>query len=408
MPGPDAPASGPAGPSGTPRDPDPFTPVRLGPLTLRNRFVKAATFEGPRRQNLVDDRLVDFHRQMAAGGVALTTVAYCTVSPEGSTDGRTLLLRPEAVPGLTQLAEAVHAEGAAVAAQIGHAGPVANPAATRLPALGPTRIFNPLGLRRTRAATEDDIARVTTAFAAGARTVADAGFDVVEVHLGHGYLLSSFLSPRQNTRTDRWGGSLGNRARLPRQVLQAVRDAVGGRLAVTAKLNMDDGVPGGLWVDESLQVARWLVEDGTVDALELTGGSSFANPMYLFRGDAPVAEMAAVMPKAIRPAFRLAGGRFFHSYPYHEGFFLPLARQFRAALDLPLIALGGISELATVRRALADGFDLVAMGRALLRQPDLVERFRRGETDTSLCIHCNKCVPTIYRGTRCVLVDAGS
>ena len=199
----------------TPTAPDPFSPAPLGPRQLRNRFVKSATFEGPQPDNLVGDRLIEFHRAVAAGGAALSTVAYCAVSPEGSTDGRTLLLRPEVVPGLARLADAVHAEGALVAAQVGHAGPVANPMATGTPALGPTRIFNPLGMRRTAAATDADIARITAAFADGAALVAEAGFDAVEVHIGHGYLLSSFLSPKLNTRTDRWGGSLEHRAALP-------------------------------------------------------------------------------------------------------------------------------------------------------------------------------------------------
>jgi 2,4-dienoyl-CoA reductase-like NADH-dependent reductase (Old Yellow Enzyme family) len=364
---------------------DPFSPMKLGPVELKNRFIKSATFEGPARDNLVGERLVEFHRRIA-------TVAYCAVSPEGSTDGRTLLLRPEAVPGLALLADAVHAEGAAVAAQIGHAGPVANPAATGHPSLGPTKILNPLGMRRTRAASIEDIARVTAAFADGARLVAEAGFDAVEVHVGHGYLLSSFLSPKLNTRADEWGGPLEHRARFPRQVLAAVREAVGDDVAVTAKFNMADGTPRGLWLDESLQVARWIEEDGSVDALELTGGSSLENPMYYFRGEAPIAEMSQIMPKPLRRAFTLVGGAFLHSYPYEEAYFLPFARQFREALDLPLILL------------MADGFEFVAMGRALLRQPELINDWRSTVSSDSLCVHCNKCMPTIYRGTHCVLV----
>jgi 2,4-dienoyl-CoA reductase-like NADH-dependent reductase (Old Yellow Enzyme family) len=385
---------------------DPFSPSAFGPLTLRNRFIKAATFEGPARENLVGDRLIEFHRRIAAGGVAMSTVAYCAIAPEGSTDGRTVLLRREALPGLEQLSAAVHAEGASVSAQIGHAGPVANPAATKLPSLGPTRILNPLGMRRSRAATESDIERLTAAYADGAKIVAEAGFDAVEIHLGHGYLLSSFLSPKLNTRSDQWGGSLENRARFPRQVLRAIREALGNSIAITAKLNMADGVSGGFWLDESVQVARWLEEDGTVDALELTGGSSLANPMYYFRGEAPVAEMAQIMPKALRKGFQLVGGKFFHDYPYEEAYFLPYARQFRTALTLPLILLGGVSQLDTVHRAMAEGFEFVAMGRALLREPELIKAWQAGGTSPSLCVHCNKCMPTIYRGTHCVLVAA--
>jgi 2,4-dienoyl-CoA reductase-like NADH-dependent reductase (Old Yellow Enzyme family) len=383
--------------------PDPFAPARLGPVTLRNRIVKAATFEGLTGEHVVNDRLIEFHTRVAAGGVGMTTLAYCAVSPEGCGTPNELVLTPEARPGLARLAEAVHAEGAAVSAQIGHAGAVA--AGTGIKAVSPSPMFRPLAMRRTRGATAGDIVRITGEFARGARLVADAGFDAVEVHLGHGYLPSEFLSPRLNRRTDDWGGSLENRARFPRAIVAAVREAVGDRVAVVAKLNMADGVRGGLWLDESVAVARMLEADGGLDAIELSAGSSLQNPMYLFRGEAPVAEMARAMPRPIRPVFRLFGRAFLREYPYEEAYLLPYARQFRAVLDLPLILLGGINRLDTVTGALAEGFDFVAMGRALLREPDLVNRWRAGRTGEGLCVHCNKCMATIYRGTRCVLVE---
>jgi len=184
---------------------------------------------------------------------------------------------------------------------------------------------------------------------------------------------------------------------------RAVRDAVGSQLAVTAKLNMDDGVPGGFWLDESIQVAQWLEADGSVDALELTAGSSLLNPMYLFTGDAPVGEFAAQFPPPIRLALRASGNRFLRSYPYQEAYLLDRARQFRAALRLPLILLGGITRKETMDLAMAEGFAFVAMARALLREPDLVQRIQADPRTRSLCVHCNKCMPTIYRGTHCVL-----
>ena len=167
---------------------------------------------------------------------------------------------------------------------------------------------------------------------------------------------------------------------------------------------MADGVDGGLWVDESVEVATLFEADGALDALELTGGSSLANPMYLFRGDAPLREFGATLPPPVRLGFRLVGDRFLKSYPYEEAFFLPFARQFRRALTTPIILLGGITELATVEAALAEGFAFVAMARALLREPDLPNRMQDGHLGLALCIHCNKCMPTIYSGTRCVLV----
>jgi len=381
-----------------------FESARLGPVTLRNRIIKAATFEGVMPEGLVSEALIDFHRRVASGGAGMTTVAYLAVSPEGRTDRHCIFLRPEALTGLRRLTEAVHEDGAAVAAQIGHAGPVANSRSNKAPSLAPSNGFSPLGTR-LRGVTEHDIARITEDYRNAATMVLDAGFDSIEIHLGHNYLLSAFLSPKLNKRTDQWGGSLENRARFPRRVAEVVREAVGDRIAVTAKLNMADGVPGGFWLDESVEVARMLQADGNLDALELTGGSSLANPMYLFRGEVPLREFAATLPPAIRVGFRLLGKRFMPSYPFEEAFFLPYARQFRDALDMPLILLGGINRLDTIEQAVADGFDFVAMARALLREPDLVNKMRKGVASESLCIHCNKCMPTIYRGTRCVLVD---
>jgi 2,4-dienoyl-CoA reductase-like NADH-dependent reductase (Old Yellow Enzyme family) len=384
---------------------DPFAPARLGPKTLRNRVIKAATFEGVVPDALVTDELVDFHTKVAAGGVGMTTVAYLAVAPGGRTHAECLWLREEAVPGLARLADAIHEQGAAIAGQMGHAGPVANPRSNRAPSLAPSKTFNPLALRRIGEATQSDIARITGEFARGARLVADAGFDSIEIHLGHNYLLSSFLSPRFNQREDQWGGTLENRARFPRQVVKAVRDAVGDGLAVTAKLNMNDALPGGLKLDESLEFAGMLQDDGALDALELTGGSSFGNPMYLFRGDAPREDFAETLPLHARVGFKLMGEKLMPEYPWEEAYFRDDARRYLEALDLPIILLGGINRLETIQGSLDEGFAFVAMGRALLREPDLINRMQAGEADESTCIHCNRCMPTIYSGTRCVLDD---
>jgi 2,4-dienoyl-CoA reductase-like NADH-dependent reductase (Old Yellow Enzyme family) len=382
-----------------------FDTTRLGPVTLRNRIIKAATFEGATPGGRVTERLVEFHRRVAAGGAAMSTVAYLAVSAEGRTDRDAVHLRPDLVEELGRVTHAIHDEGAAAAAQIGHAGPVANAASNGVRSIAPRRAFNPLGLRWTRAATEGDLARVVEDFGRATQRCAEAGFDSVEVHLGHNYLLSSFLSPLLNRRSDRWGGPIEHRARLARRVLERVRSAADGRLAVTAKLNLVDGVRGGLGLEDSIQVARWLEEDGTVDALELTAGSSLLNPMFLFRGSAPVPEFTSTLPWYLRGGFRLVGDRFLRSYPYEEAFLRPMAEQVRDAVDLPIILLGGISRGDTAADAIDSGFDYVAMGRALLHDPGLVNRIAEDSASTSGCIHCNRCMPTIYSGTRCPLVD---
>jgi len=386
--------------------PDVFSPAKLGPLTLRNRIIKAATFEAATPHALVTDDLINYHRRPAAGGIGMTTVAYCAVTPGGRTDGWQIWMRPEAVPGLRRLTDAVHAEGAAISAQIGHAGPVANARTNKAPALAPVRFFNPLAMRFARKASAGDIRDVIAAHADAARFAIEAGFDAVEIHLGHNYLASSFLSPLINRRDDEFGGSLENRAKVARAVVRAVRRQVGDRIAVTAKLNMSDGVRGGIPIEEGLQTAKWLEEDGGLDALELTAGSSLVNPMYLFRGEAPRKEFAAVFKPPVSWGMRMTSKQFLREYPYREAYLMRDAEKFRAELKLPLILLGGITNRDTMDKAMAAGFDFVAMGRALLAEPDLLNRIQADSTVKSVCDHCNRCMATIYSHTHCVLTGA--
>lgn len=391
-----------------PDAPDVLAPAKLGPITLRNRVIKAATYEGLSHKGFVTSDLVEFHRAYAAGGVGMTTVAYCAVAPEGRTDRHQIRWKDEALPGLRKLVDAVHAEGAAASAQIGHGGPVANPKMNHAPALAPSKRRSLISMNVAREADRGDIDRITRAHADAALRAADAGFDAVEVHLGHNYLISSFLSPKLNRRTDAYGGSLVNRARFAREVLRAVSDAVRGRIAVIAKMNMDDGARGGFWLDEAIPVAQWFEQDGTLDALELTAGSSLLNPMYLFKGDVPLDEFAGVMPQPIRFGVKMIGGQLLRHYPYSDAFLLEDARQIRAAVNLPMILLGGITTKDVMDTAMAEGFQFVAMARALLREPDLINRIQADHHTPSLCIHCNKCMPTNYTGARCVLVNSTS
>lgn len=386
--------------------PDVFSPAKLGPITLRNRTIKAATFEARTPHALVTDDLITYHRLPAAGGVAMTTVAYCAVAPGGRTSGEQIWMRPEAVAGLRRLTDTVHAEGAAVSAQIGHAGPVADARSNRAKALAPVRFFNPIAMRFARKATREDIAEVTAQHADAAKFAVDSGFDAVEIHLGHNYLASSFLSPLINRRTDEFGGSLANRAKVARAVVTAVRQAVGDQIAVTAKLSMSDGIRGGISIEEALTTAKWLQDDGGLDALELTAGSSLVNPMYLFRGDAPVKEFARAFKPPMSWGVRMTGNKFLRQYPYQDAFLLRDAKLFRAELSLPLILLGGITNRASMDLAMAEGFEFVAMGRALLAEPDLINRIAADATITSGCTHCNLCMPSIYHRTQCAVTGA--
>jgi 2,4-dienoyl-CoA reductase-like NADH-dependent reductase (Old Yellow Enzyme family) len=379
-----------------------FTPFDLGGLRLRNRIVKPATFEGMCPGGLVSDALVAHHREVAAGGAALTTVAYASISPEGRSYPTQILVRPEAAPGLSRLADAVHREGAAVALQIGHCGDFANPRVIGGRPMGASRRFSTYGLSFVRPATEEDLARVVSDFAAAARVARDAGIDAVELHFGHGYLVSQFLSPFTNRRTDRWGGSLENRSRLAVEVLRATRAAVGPGFPLLLKVNLRDGFAGGLELDESVEVARRL-EAGGATALVLSCGFVSRTPLHMLRGEVPVRRMAANQERwHARLGLTLFGNLLVPAVPYTEGFLLEEGKAVRAAVRLPLVLLGGVKSMATVDRALAAGFELVGMGRALLHDPSLPRRMERGEVAASGCVPCNECIAEMDRGgVRC-------
>jgi len=382
---------------------DPFAPAMLGPVRLRNRVLKAATFEGMSPHNVVSSSLIEFHRRIAAGGTAMTTVSYIAVSRDGMGAPAEIFIHEAAADGLTRIADVVHAEGARISAQLGHAGAVGLVRGKRV--LGPSKTRTIAGTP-VQAISKGGIDEVVDQFAAGTTMLAQAGFDAVELHFGHHYLASSFLSPRWNRRVDEYGGTIENRARLARRVLAAVRaarDDAGAAMAIIAKLNMTDAVRGGLEPAESLRVAKLLQDDGGLDAIELTGGGSQANQMFMFRGDAPRKEMARVLPNPQRLGFKLLGRALLRAYPFEEAYFLPLARQFRSGLEVPLILLGGINSTAAIRQAIAEGFEFVAIGRALLRDPDLVAKLESGAVTAGTCVHCNKCMVSIYSGTRCVL-----
>ena len=321
------------------------------------------------------DALTGHHRAVAAGGVGMTTVAHCAVSADGRTFGDQLWMRPEVVPALRRLTDAVHAEGAAVSIQLGHCGGFSKNAEVRgRGPLGPSFALNPYGLTAglpfVRAMSEGDIERTTGEFVAAARLAVEADFDAVELHLGHGYLLSQFLSPALNRRRDRHGGALENRLRFPLAVARRVREAIGGRAAVLAKTNLRDGFAGGLELPDAIGVACALEAEG-LDALVLSGGVTSRTPFYLFRGRRPLAEMIEVEKSRLqRVVLRWFGSRVIREYPFEPLFFLPVAREVRRAVRMPLVLLGGALSLDDLDAAMREGFELVAMGRALIADPD--------------------------------------
>ncbi|HTO52845.1 MAG TPA: NADH:flavin oxidoreductase [Myxococcota bacterium] len=388
---------------------DAFAPARLGSLVLRNRVIKTATYEGMTPGGLPSDALVEHHRALAAGGVGLTTVAYCAVAPDGRTFAEQLTMRRDTVGPLRRVTDAVHAAGGAASIQLGHCGWFTKnrELSSWLPR-GPSRVVNQYGIAAGKpfglAMRPSDIARTVDEFGAAAGLAREAGFDAIELHLGHGYLLSQFLSPATNRRRDAWGGSLENRARLSLAVLARVREVAGPEFPVLCKTNLRDGFRGGLELADSVALAR-LLESGGASALVLSGGFTSRSPFYLFRGRRPLAEMIAVEKSRLQKlALRWFGERVIREYPFEEMFFLAEARAVRAAVRMPLVLLGGIVSRANIERAMAEGFDFVALGRALIADPELVRRMASDPAARSRCTHCNVCVAEMDAGgVRCVL-----
>ena len=257
---------------------------------------------------------------------------------------------------------------------------------------------------RLRAVDAAGIERIIDDYRRAALLAVEAGFDSIEVHVGHNYLLSAFLSPKLNRRDDQFGGSVENRARFARPVLQTVRDAVGPTWPSPPSSTWPTASPGGLWLDESVEVAAPFEADGVLDALELTGGSSLANPMYLFRGEAPLQEFGATLPRPVRLGFKLVGSRFLGTTPSRRPSSSPTPASSGPRSRTRSSSSAGSPSWRRFSPRSTEGFAFVAMARALLREPDLPNRMQDGSTASSLCIHCNKCMPTIYSGTRCVLV----
>lgn len=373
-----------------------FTPVTLGPLTLRNRSIRSAAFESMCPGNVPSPQLLDYHRSVAAGGVGMTTVAYAAVTRSGLSFDRQLWMRPEIVSGLRELTDAVHAEGAAASIQLGHCGNMSHKSICGCLPVGASSGFNLYSPTFVRGLRVDELPEMAKAYGRAVCLAREAGFDAVEIHAGHGYLISQFLSPSTNHRKDEFGGTLANRMRFMEMVMEEVMKAAGNDMAVLVKMNMRDGFRGGMELDESLQVARKLQELGA-HALVLSGGFVSKASMYVMRGEMPIRTMTYYMTCWwLKYGVRLVGKYMIPSVLFREAYFLEDALKFREALDIPLVYVGGLVSRQKIEEVLNHGFEAVQMGRALLNEPDFVNRMRREENARCNCRHSNYCIARMY------------
>jgi 2,4-dienoyl-CoA reductase-like NADH-dependent reductase (Old Yellow Enzyme family) len=383
-----------------------FTPFKLGPVTLRNRTIRAAAFEGMCPGNLPSEELFRYHHDVAAGGIGMTTLAYAAVEQSGLSFPHQLLLNLRAVPGLRKITDAVHHEGAACSIQIGHCGNMSKASmAGRMP-LAPSAGINLYVPTFTHRMNNADIQLVVKSFGNAVNLAREAGFDAVEVHAGHGYLISQFLSPYTNKRKDSFGGSLENRARFMLMVMEEVRKAAGNDIAVLVKTNIRDGFKGGTEIDECIEIARML-ENAGADALVLSGGFVSKAPMYVMHGKMPIKVFAHYIDDKLMSFFvRLVGDRLVKEVPFTEGYFLTDALRFREALKLPLVYVGGLISHEKIDEVLDNGFEMVALARALIKDPDFIKKLQNNELSRSECDICNYCIAVMYsRQAACIMND---
>ena len=374
-----------------------FTESSIGPITLRNRTIRSAAFESMCPGNAPSQQLLDYHRSVAAGGVGMTTVAYAAVAQSGLSFDRQLWMRKEIVPGLRKLTDSVHKEGAAASIQLGHCGNMSHKKICGETPVGASSGFNLYSPTFVRGLRKDELRLMAKAYGNAVRLARESGFDAVEIHAGHGYLISQFLSPYTNHRKDEYGGSLDNRMRFMDEVMAEVMKAAGNDMAVLVKMNMRDGFKGGMDIEESLQVAHRLVNDGA-QALVLSGGFVSKAPMYVMRGAMPIKAMTHYMDCWwLKWGVRMAGHLMIPNVPFKEAYFLDDAMLFRKEIkNIPLVYVGGLISREKIEDVLDKGFEFVQMGRALLNEPGFVNRMKLDVNARCTCKHSNYCIARMY------------
>lgn len=376
-----------------------FTPVAIGPVTLRNRVIRSAAFENMAYGNKPSQDLYDYHVAVARGGVGMTTLAYASVCRSGlSFDGQ-LWMREEIVPELRKITDAVHSEGAKASIQLGHCGNMTHRATCGCMPVGASSGFNLYSPTLVRGLRKDEIYALVEDFGKAVGLAREAGFDCVEIHAGHGYLISQFLSPYTNHRRDEFGGSLDNRMRFMRLVIRRVMEAAGDDIGVIVKMNMHDGFRRGMQTDECIEVARELERLG-VHALVLSAGFVSKAPMEVMRGAMPLKTLAHYMDLRkfwwLKAGLKVGGRLMIPTVPYSEGYFLEEAKRFRKAVSLPLIYVGGLISRAKMEEVLEAGFQGLQMARALVHDTDFVNKLHSGELECSGCRHSNYCIGRMY------------
>ena len=381
-----------------------FSPYKLGPITLRNRIIRRAAFENMARANAPTKQLQDYHVSVAHGGVGMTTVAYCAVDQSGvSFDGQ-LYVRPQIIPDMKKMTDAIHAEGAKASIQLGHCGNMTHYKTCHcIPVSADTwfNLYSPTVHRRLKV---EEIKTIVKHFGEAVDFARECGFDCVEIHAGHAYLISQFLAPRTNHRHDQYGGSFENRARFMNEVLDEVMLHAKDDIAVVVKTNMWDDCWKGVSLEEGIQVAREIAKH-KVHGIVLSGGTVSRSPMTILGGAMPIKTLAHYMNMKelwwLKAALHIpyVGAIMTPTVPFKELYFMDKAKYFQEQLkdiDIPLIYVGGVQSGDNCQQIMDEGFELFQIAHVLIKDPDFVKHVRENPHYHAGCKRSNYCVGRMY------------
>jgi len=373
-----------------------FTPIDLGDVQIKNRFIHSATYEVMALETgEVSDKLVKRYQNLAKGEVGLIIPGYMFVHPLGrSAKYQTGIHSDDMIPGLSRLVEAVHQEGGKIAFQLVHAGRQTTKAMIGQTPIGPSsKGRDPIYFVKPKEMSADEIQEVIQAFGKAASRAVEAGADGIQLHAAHGYLINQFISPFFNHRKDEWGGSDANRFRLLKELVSEVRNALPPGMPLLVKLNAHDYTPQeGITPSLAVTYAKWL-SDLEINGLEISCGSTVYAPFNMCRGDVPVKELVQSLPFWQKPLAKPMMKRMVGKYDFDEPYTIEAAKMIKPVLGkTPLFVVGGFRKVAQMKEALEKQYaDCISMCRPFIREPFIVKRIREGKAEAVACVSCNRC-----------------
>jgi len=377
-----------------------FTPMKLGEMEVKNRFVHSATYECLAGENgEVTDEIIKRYRNLAKGEVGLIIPGYMYVHPLGQALKNQMgIHNDDMVSGLKKMVDGVHEEGGKIVFQLAHAGRQSKKDIIGQTPMGPSSVVrDPMYFFKPREMNNEEIQEIIHSFGQATRRAVEAGADGIQLHAAHGYLINQFLSPFYNRREDDWGGSDENRFRFIKEIFLEAKKALPEGMPVLVKLNTHDHTPqDGITFPLATKYSEWLAQLG-IDGLEASCGSAVFAPMNLCRGEVPVKEFLLPMPWWQKPLGKLMLNRWVGKYDLEEGYNLEAAKMIKPVLgQIPLILVGGLRTKAKMEEILENNSaDFISMCRPFIREPFIVKKMKEGKADSVACVSCNRCSAAI-------------